>query len=257
MEGRFPPADAGAPASARFALESAWLDLAAQRQGLPLWRLLRETAPAPEELPVATVFEPGASPVSETVKVKLSANWAKELVDVEALVASRAELGETLRLRMDFNQRLAGSSREGRTAALEAVAAFHPEFVEEPACFEDAVAMDAPVPLALDESLQDPRAEAWLAGLAQRRHPFGVLVLKPTALGGVERSLRVAKIGADMGLVPVVSHCLEGAVARAVLVHVAFACMDGSLAAGLGANPGDEPGPGILRRPEGPGVGGA
>ena len=246
----------GAPASGRFAMETAALDLWARRRTQPVWRLLAEIAPP--VLPVAevvtTVAEVDAAVARAlsvpTLKIKVGADWTND----RTFVTEVRRRVPTARLRLDCNQRL----RRDQMARLQALAIVEPEFIEEPWPLLDGDGWeDAPCPLALDESLQIPgAAEAFVSSLSERDHPFSFVVLKPTALGGVHRTLELVALGAHAGLRPILSHTLEGPTARAMLVHLAFASMDGDTAAGLGPGPGEPPIPGaVLRRPDQPGLG--
>ena len=144
--------------AARFALETALLDLWSQQLQVPAWQLLggsARTVPLTALLPRAgdgdlieatrDALERGVS----TVKAKLGADLAIEL---PALREWRREFGSSVKLRLDFNQTLPA---ERVRDVLDQVAQLEPQFVEEPSPLGDWAAA-APVPLAVDESLQSP-----------------------------------------------------------------------------------------------------
>lgn len=245
-----------APPSARFAAQTALLSLAAELEGAPLWELLGE---AREAVPLAATLwdtdgaarleaaRRAAGAVAYKVKVGLRP-LADELRGLEAL---REAIGEA-ELRLDANRAV---PPERLDAHLDAWARLSPAFVEEPSTL-DAVtqATDPAVPIALDESLAEEPARA-----ARIEHAR-VWVLKPSRLGLIG-CLRLAARANGRRLV--ISHMLEGPIARAAAAHVALV-VSGE-AAGLGPHPALEPlGRGLrtdwieplrIRRPRRPGLG--
>jgi L-alanine-DL-glutamate epimerase-like enolase superfamily enzyme len=218
-----------APA-ARFALETALLDAAARRRGLPLWRLLAPDASgAPVPLAALATDLPGARAALargvRTLKVKAgAATWARDLGFLRAL---RAELGDDVALRVDLN----GSLEPGDTAVrLAELAPLAPELVEEPGLAGPPAV--SPVPLAADESLLRPGA--WPA-LAPR---VAALVLKPTLLGGLHACLALARDAEARGVATLVTHTFDGPVALAAACHLALALPGRVLACGLAPHGG-------------------
>lgn len=230
-----------APA-ARFAIETAILDLLARRAGQPLWQLLRALLPRadvallPPPGPVAlnavcTELDPdrAADQVARAhdrgircFKLKVGRDFEREMAVLEA---ARARHGDHVALRADANQ---AWPPDLCRAHLERLAAVAPEYVEEP--MREPISHLAglaplPVPVALDESLT-PRAgapeppgvdELLTAG------PVSVLVLKPMLLGGLVRALDWAGRGRARDIDPVVSHLFDGPVALAACAHLAVA----------------------------------
>ncbi len=93
-----------------------------------------------------------------------------------------------------------------------------PQFVEETG-----------VPVALDESLREVSDEAL------DRHTYAhAVVLKPTVLGGMARTLRRARRASALGLVPVLSSAYETGIGTMGLVALA-AVMDEERPVGVGA----------------------
>ncbi len=223
--------------AARFGLESALFDAYARSRGVPLWAVLRHgldlaqrATQVPTSLPIAawiTSLELGdAQACSDggvhTFKLKVG----RELIAELAFAARVRERFPAARLRFDANGALAGASLDD---TLRALAALDVEFVEEPSAVLPA---RSPVPLALDESLRGLDPEDVVD------HPdVRVWVLKPTALGGLLETARFVREAHERGLEPVISHTLEGPVARAVLGELALA-VAGSMAVGLGEHPG-------------------
>jgi L-alanine-DL-glutamate epimerase-like enolase superfamily enzyme len=64
-----------------------------------------------------------------------------------------------------------------------------------------------------------------------------VVVLKPALIGGLRRTLDLARTVAAAGKTPIVSHLLDGPVALAAYAELACA-IGGPLAHGVGLHPG-------------------
>jgi o-succinylbenzoate synthase len=252
--GRFPVAPfASAPdrqniPSARFALETALLDLLGQRREVPLHRLFSEdVSPLPLCLLLGgaadeSVIERAEQAVeagAHTVKLKITGPILGEQLDV--LRRLREVLGGTP-LRLDANRTFSEGNWEDELAPLTDIA---PEFVEEPAALESLLrARSAPVPTALDESLQDPANwELLVPALSLLR--CAALVLKPTALGGFAACLEWAARARAQSLDVTVSHTFEGPVALAAGAHLALAIASRARASGLSRHGGLAAWPGV------------
>lgn len=228
--------------AAVFALETALLDLVAQARGLPAWAVLRGDRDA-VDIPLNGLAE-GATTAElvaavaralerglRVVKLKVGAGGTVTR-DVERLGAVRSAFGRDVVLRLDANQVLPPASVP---AALDALAPFDPELLEEPstpACV-DALP-ESPVRLALDESLVHADATARILALGERGL-LGAVVLKPMALGGLDRCLSLAETAASVGLGVVVTHMFDGPVASASAACLALAVRGEVLACGLDA----------------------
>jgi o-succinylbenzoate synthase len=241
--------------SARFALETALLDRAAQRAKRPLWSTLAQLAgesagDAHHSRPAQALAEaqsvalcallPSGDPSAALALArrhvaagvtcfKLKVGPQRVTTEQDAtLAALRAELGAGVTLRADANGSL---SPDRLRSSLEQLAAHGLEFLEEPLTgVEPERLRDSPCALALDESLQlmPPAALArWLAQPALR-----VLVLKPTALGGLGACIGLARAARAHGREAVVSHALEGPIGWAACAHLALG-LGGARAAGL------------------------
>lgn len=148
-----------------------------------------------------------------TVKCKVGARPVDE--DRERVRAVREAIGPEPELRLDAN---GGWSREQATRALDALAEFDIEFVEQPLPADDVAghrALSSPVPLALDESL----AGRTLEGIEALADATDVFVLKPMALGGVDRAVELGRRLENV----VVTTTIDAVVARTAAVHAAAA----------------------------------
>lgn len=223
------PSGGGAEeAQMRWAVETALVDLEARRRGVPLARLL---GAASLSVPVNAALGPLDEGCAERAaaaaaqgfcigKVKVGlAPVGEELARLRELGA----LGCGLRLRLDANR--AWSEADARRF-LTAVADLHDvrmDGVEEPLAAPtlDALArLQAALPfaLAVDESLPALGAGALLASRAVRR-----LVLKPARVGGVLRTLVLARLAQAAGMEVVLTSVVDSAVGVAAAAHLAAA----------------------------------
>jgi o-succinylbenzoate synthase len=241
-----------AQAAARFAVETALLDLVGQRCGKPLWFLLRslgsELDPAAARLPLCSLVdmtsEEHALRASEaaiergvgSLKLKVGRPGARVL-ELRIALALRAAFGSMLRLRFDANRAWSASEALAR---LQELAQVDPEFVEE-ALDPSALAGlgRLPAPLALDESLL---SADWLKnqGLELVRHGLTAVVLKPMLLGGFSRCLALSSRAKSLGLRVVVSHLFDGPIALAASAALGLATASIDCASGLDRHPGLE-----------------
>jgi len=226
--------------AARFALETALLDRLGRTLGRPLWSLLREAlgeplgTPAPSPLELCALL-PSGSPASALsvarrhvdqgvrhFKVKIGPEQLQPM-QWTLLDALRSRLGAVCTLRLDANRSL---SRARLPADLRRLAAYQPEFIEEPVAEPAPLDFaDSPCPLALDESLQslDSAQLVALVSLPSCR----ALVLKPTTLGGFSRCSALAGRARAFGKAVIVSHTFEGPIGWLACAHLALALAPG------------------------------
>lgn len=232
--------------TARFAVETALLDLAGQAAGLPVHALLAATRPGagadgsrPSAVPLAALLArdlvaSAAERVGEgygCLKVKVGRAPAEELALLGAL---RAEVGDGVLLRADANRSMDAEMAPGW---LQAAADLGLEFVEEPlppARLREL--LPSPVPIAIDESLEAGSGASGLAA-ALEAGAYRYVVLKPAYHGGALGCLRLAAEARSLGAQPVVSHLLGGPVALAAAAELALALPPGP-AAGLAPHAG-------------------
>lgn len=232
--------------AARAAFQGALWDLAARRAGVPLATHLARCV-----LPTGT----GALAVVATHALLLSADpaelreeaarardggfrAAKLKLGAAALAddlaragAARAGLGPGLRLRGDAN----GAWTEAQAAAaLESLAEFEFDYVEQPIAPHDIAALArlrerSPVRVAVDESVATEEGALRLIASGAA----AVYVLKPATLGGPARALEIAEMVRQSGAEVVFSHAFESAVGARHAVHCAAALADASAIHGL------------------------
>jgi len=216
---------------ARAALDCALHDLAAKARDLPLARLLR--GGAGDELcsavPVnalvvgdtpAEVAASGGAALEaghHTLKLKVAARALDD--DVARVAALRDAVGADSRLRLDAN---GGWSEELARQALARFAPFDIELLEQPVAAGDLDALarlrgESAIALAADESAV---VEAQALEVVARR-AADVVVVKPSAAGGLAAAGRVAAAAHAAGLGVVVTSLLDGAIAVAAALHFA------------------------------------
>ena len=224
--------------AARFALETALFDVVGLRRGLSVAACLAGTARL-ASVPTNVLLDASAPDLPararevagtniRAVKVKLRARdeegFARELAALRAL---REVLPPPFELRLDPNGAWTIPEAHEKLARLAEVA---PRYVEQPV--PAALLPDlgrAAVPWAADESLLLPDMAERLA----RTEGCAAFILKPAALGGLDRALAAAAIGAAAGLDLVVTHFADGPVGLAAACELARALPKPPLACGL------------------------
>jgi len=210
--------------SARFALETAYLDAHARASSLPLHRLLQRLwGTAESDAGVRAQLSALVNDRADAeralnagfrclkLKVGATTGFERELQELQAVRALSADVT----LRLDANQAFGAEQTPPR---LRRLAAYGLEFIEEP-CPQAWSVGPLPVPLALDESLRQPELPA-LEELASR---VAAVVLKPTTLGGFARCFELARRAETAGIARVVSHTFEGVIAHAACCELALA----------------------------------
>ncbi|MGQ9659127.1 MAG: o-succinylbenzoate synthase, partial [Thermochromatium sp.] len=254
--------------AACFALDCALADLASRRQGVSLRHWLTPAAVGRLEVNamLGTLGQVDRQDlVSGQAKgfrvVKLKVGVATPQSELEALLAlvRPPTVGAHLRLRLDANG--AWSLDQARWFIERLIQNRLPiESLEEPLAEPDPERLaelqaHASFPLALDESLSTQLATLDPAQLGVRR-----LVLKPAVLGGLRRTLALARRAQEAGIESVVTSLIESAAGLWPTVQLA-AAIASPLAQGLATadwladDLGQAPRPraGWIRLPDGPG----
>ena len=185
------------------------------------------TDPEPQALREAAARARAAG--FRALKLKLGA--APLAVDVERARAVRAGAGAAMELRGDAN----GAWHESAAvAALEALAPFGFEYVEQPLPAGDvaglaALRRRAVLRIAADESVATAEGAQQLIGAGA----VDVVVLKPATLGGPLCALEIAALAREAGMQVVFSHAFESAVGARHALHCAAAWGDSGAVHGL------------------------
>lgn len=230
--------------SARFAIETALLDLLGQRAERPISALLSDRNDANARVPLSALVgdadDPGIAKSARVavgrgvagIKLKVSgASTEDRLVRLRSVRAAIGDAG----LRLDANGSLPA---DDPAAELMKFRGLGLEFIEEPFTSSAMRSLtEPPVPIALDESLQDPRNWAVFEPRLKRLGCVA-LVLKPMALGGFSACMRLARVAARRGLHVVVSHLFDGPVALTASAHLALAIGSRRYGSGLDVHGG-------------------
>jgi len=217
----------GEAAATAFAEESAALDLAAQRAGLPLDAWLSGRAPLASVAvnasfgPISTVDRNSlaqAAAAGFTV-AKLKVGVAPVDDEIAALQQLAATLPPALRLRLDANRAwtIAVARRFVAAGAGLPIDGLEEPLADPTHALLASLQAAANFPLAIDESIR-------LLDTAFFRHPpVRRLVLKPARHGGLLASTELALRARASGLEVVVTSALESACGIATLAHLAAA----------------------------------
>lgn len=228
--------------AARFALETAELDLEGQRRGVSMAEVLCGAPPIGEVATNALLFagDPELVPKAEAragegyrcIKVKLRGERDEEhLREVRALEALRAAL-PAVELRVDTNGRW--SVDEARVK-MERLAAIDVSYVEDPVAWPELARLGATkVRWAADEPLAEGDARERLL----RDRACGVFVLKPSMLG-LRGAWELGARAQDLGRDVVVTHAFEGPVAMAAAAELALALATRRSVLACGLDPHD------------------
>lgn len=232
--------------SARFAVETALLDVLAQVRGTSIAGLFADDAPSPTtafdaavarmraivdgDPAITLVVERG--PASATVvddaidaaaAVRAGARCLKIKIgdlaidDDVARVRAIAEAAPGTTLRLDANRRW---SRGHAIANLARFADLPIDLVEEPCPGAHELLREAlPLPIALDESLDELSTDEIFAALESPH--LGALILKPTLLGGFAPCIALAALARFANKPAIVTHTLESEVGRAACAELA------------------------------------
>ena len=218
---------AGLPSAARFGLDLALADLAAQALGRTLPQALHPDPPV--VLSLTGLITDGDAPAQAralaeagygAVKLKVGRGTVAE--DLAAVRAVRQALPASVALRLDANR---AWTWDQAVAFAGGVAGLALDYVEEPLADPSRLPElwhDTGLPVAVDESVQEG---------AEIRGWATAAVLKPTLVGGLMATLRQAAAARAVGVRPVLSAAYESGVGLRGLA--ALAAATGGAAAGL------------------------
>ena len=215
--------------SAKAAVDMALHDLFAQREGVPLVRMLGgDTRELSTDITISAgsvdaMVEHAQSAVARgfrSLKVKLG---KEPSLDVDRVRAIDAAVAGRATLRLDPNQGWDAQLAVQVMHALER-AGVEVELLEQPVPAHDVdglryVAGHIAVPVMADESVFDEHQALELA----RRGGVAILNIKLMKAGGIGNALRIADIAADHGLRCMMGCMLESSLSVAAAAHVAAA----------------------------------
>ncbi|HEY8241436.1 MAG TPA: o-succinylbenzoate synthase [Kiritimatiellia bacterium] len=220
----------------RFGVETAQAALEADARGVPMYRLWKNDVV--RRVRIAALLIGSTDEVVRDARVLRAAGFASVKLkvgglsirqDIDRVFRVREALGPDVLLRLDANRAWEYSvAMAFGTATRDAGIEFYEEPVKRPqdiAQFHGATGL----PVALDETLRDTSAEDW-----QKLPGVACLVIKPSLVGGIDRTLELADIGRKNCLKVVISSAYESGVGWMALAHLAAAVGGEDTAAGLG-----------------------
>ncbi|MEW6432184.1 MAG: enolase C-terminal domain-like protein [Myxococcota bacterium] len=215
--------------AARFAVECALLEHLARRRRVPVAALfgtprkqLRVNAliEGDDAAGLAKAAEAAAAEGYPVVKVKVAARPLA--VEAQRLLAVRRAIGPRVGLRLDANGAWSEASARSALRGLEALDA---ELCEQPVAAANVeglrrIRYHVPCRIAADESMLLPQV---LDRMLEKdpAAAVDVVVLKPTALGGLLRSLEIARTAHAAGVGAYATTLMDGPLARAAAAHLA------------------------------------
>ena len=213
------------PSSAMFALESALLMLSARHPGKTVASLLSSRHSDTVEINaliesddqlearVAEVIAKGA----RAVKLKVGRQAVAD--DIALARRIRQLLPRSIRLRLDANR---AWSLADAVVFADGVFQGDIEYIEEPVRDSAQLAElnnRAPqVPLAIDESVR-----FWSLEQIRSAGYLKAVVLKPTVIGGIGRTVLLARACRESGKTPVISSSIESSIGLSMLAHLSAA----------------------------------
>ncbi len=222
------------------AIDTALLDLKARQCSCTCAALLGATALATVECNALVVEpEPGVAAAAASVflekgfrSIKLKVGVQPLARDLERVAAVCDACGGKARLRLDANR--AWDVATARKA-LDAIARFEVEYVEEPLASPSPEALcrlrkETSVAIALDESITSAEDVVCYASA----EAGDVVILKLVRLGGPSRVIEAATTAVAAGLPVVCTDSIETAVGRAAAVQTAAVLPGRQAAVGLG-----------------------
>ena len=231
------------PPEVRWAVETAQLDIAAQRQGVPLARHLNPDAPLDIAINAAlgpldeTCLQRAREAIGQDFAIgKIKVGIAPADIELARLQALAEATQGRLRLRLDANR---AWNDIDAARFLDAIRDLPIDAVEEPVSAptpEKLARLQAGLPyaLAIDESLPQLGVDAIAAARAVRR-----LVLKPARLGGHAATQAIAQRAATADIDVVLTSVVDTAVGVMAAAHLAAAISSAlapRLAHGLGTS---------------------
>ena len=213
-------------------VESAILEILAQREGVPVAALLNQRFDS--VLPYCQGVQSLQAGVDCVVQgaraVKLKVAHGSVGEDIEKVSQMRQAVGQSAEIRVDAN---CGWKLAEAREFIEGVVGQKVSLLEEPLQNREKKGLRclaSSIKLAADESVRTPAAleKIGCEGL------YGVVVLKPMLCGGPIQVLKMARRSRELGLEFIITTSFETGLGRAVAVHTSAACgLEGQLPGGL------------------------
>jgi len=221
-------AGSGTFPSVVFGFETAIADLASRATGLTLANWLTPTAhPA---VPVNALLAGSPDAIEQEIgrirllgyrAYKIKVGRGRMEADVEVVARVRGLLGDTAVIRIDVNREW---SFDQAIEALSRLRDYGISYVEEPLAGSQLHRIpelyeSCGIPIALDETVSDMEKFESLI----KEEAIRAIIIKPSVVGGLTRSLILSRRMSDMGKESVVSSLFESGVGLAACLHLAAA----------------------------------
>jgi O-succinylbenzoate synthase len=209
--------------SVQFGLELALFNLMANSTGKPLYKMWKNSAQKTVNLNGLLMGAPAAILIQakrlaeqgyRTIKLKVGGQPVKE--DVRLVENVRTTIGDDISLRLDANKAWALSDA---ISFGKAAKDYDIEYLEEPLQnpreipqFKDA----ATIPIALDESLCEISIQK-----GNFYKNLNALVIKPSVVGSIERTIELCLWAREKNLIPVLSSTFDSGLALSALAQLA------------------------------------
>ena len=218
---------------ARFAIHTALIDVLSQEAGAPLAQFLRAGSPGSVKANgLVTESNPGAvhshtqTLVAEGMTaIKLKVGAVETAQDVTRIIAASEAAGARVSLRLDANR---SWTRETTERVIGRVGIHRIDFIEDPTAHlaeYGAIENETGVSVAIDLPVtHDPDTIVAEAGV-------GIIVVKPAAVGGVDRVMALARAHPDHRII--VTSSIDREIGLAAAIHAAAALAHGDDAHGV------------------------
>lgn len=217
-----------------YGVETMLADLSSQESGVSLSRWFSPTStPA---VPVNAILSGSLTEVTGQLRRKSDSGFYafKLKVGVESLgeelekiATIRKLVGGKATIRLDAN---GAFNFEQATAFLSQVGQYDIEYIEDPLPFQyidrlEELKRRCRIPVAADAGVKSL--------LRQDNCVCDVVILKPTIVGGIRRSLELSRLAASQGIKTVISSTLETGIGLTASLHLAVILSDNILPCGL------------------------
>lgn len=215
------PMPSECPASLRFATESAVVDLLASVRDTSAAAVLGSLRLTVALNALITSTDDGPAQAARHRKqgyraVKVKVGRTEMETEIDALRAIHRELGDGIALRADANR---AWSLDEAVAFAEATRDLQLAYVEEPLADPTQLSeflSHTDLPVALDETTRERSPDSLLPELS-----VTAVVLKPTLLGGIQKTQAWSRIAQEHGVTPVLSASYESGIGMRMLVALA------------------------------------
>jgi len=220
--------------SVRFGLESAIIDLLADREGVAPSQILDSSKPCrhiqingliTRDEDITKQIEYFLKMEYRTVKIKLGNQPIKS--EIQKIHEVYGQIGNSLKIRIDANRSWSVVQAEELYNNIESKSL---EYIEEP--LQDAenlmeLFQSTQMPIAIDESIK------FLEKPAESYNWCRAIILKPALLGSIFKTNQLIKQAADQGIITVISDTFQSSIGITMLANLSALARGDQVAMGL------------------------